>query len=63
MTRFDKMYKTNHYKDSLECKTPKRNSMNFEGYGCIKRRRGLLSCELSGPTYNPDIKYLDQSKD
>ena len=51
MTRFAKIYGKYLYKHSDECKIPKNNSLNREGYGYIKRRVGLLSNELSGPTY------------
>ena len=43
MTRFSKIYS-----DKSEKKV---KSLNREGYGYIKRRVGLLSNELNGPTY------------
>ncbi len=54
MTRFEKIHETYEaYKrrKALRCNIPKNNSMNREGYGYIKRRVGLLSNELKGPTY------------
>jgi len=51
MTRFAKIYGKYFYKHESECKIPKNNAMNREGYGYIKRRVGLLSNELNGPTY------------
>ncbi len=51
MTRFSKIYGKYFYSHDDECKTPKNNAANREGYGYIKRRLGLLSNELDGPTY------------
>ena len=54
MTRFEKIHETyDTYKKrkALRCNIPRNNSMNREGYGYIKRRVGLLSNELNGPTY------------
>jgi len=51
MTRFRKIYSDYRYEHSKECKISKNNSLNREGYGYIKRRVGLLSNEVAGPTY------------
>ena len=51
MTRFSKIYGKYLNKNSVKSKEKKPNSLNREGYGYIKRRVGLLSNELNGPTY------------
>ena len=51
MTRWRKIYGDYLYQHELNCKIPKNNSMNREGYGYIKRRVGLLSYEVGTPTY------------
>ena len=48
MTRFSKVYEKLWSKKE---KTYNVNALNREGYGYIKRRVGLLSNELKGPTY------------
>lgn len=62
MTRFEKIYEHSHYYDSMKCSIPKYNRMNMQGYGCIKRRKGLLSYEVNGPTYHPDINLSEDQK-
>ena len=51
MTRFAKIYGKISLLINSNIKTNHVNSMNREGYGYIKRRVGLLSNELSSPTY------------
>ena len=51
MTRFSKIYEEHKRKKATRSKISKNNSLNREGYGYIKRRVGLLSNELDGPTY------------
>ncbi len=50
MTRFAKIYEA-HKKKKLK-KIEIREQLSVEGYGYIKRRVGLLSSELNGPTYS-----------
>ncbi len=49
MTRFEKIYQ--EHKRRKELNKEKIKDINVEGYGYIKRRLGLLSNELKGPTY------------
>ena len=59
MTRFAKIYQ-DHKKRKAELKnTPKENAMNRQGYGYIKRRVGLLSNELTAPTYTSVAELSD----
>lgn len=51
MTRFAKIYGKLRNRENVREKPENVNSMNREGYGYIKRRVGLLSNEVEGPTY------------
>ena len=51
MTRFAKIYEA--HKQKKEFKKQKTQEMNRAGYGYIKRRIGLLSNEVTGPTFCP----------
>ena len=51
MTIFVKIYKKYKKEKEQLYKTSKKNDLNREGYGYIKRRVGLLSNELKTPTY------------
>lgn len=56
MTRFEKVYESyesykERQREKLVSEVQRRNSLNREGYGYIKRRVGLLSNEVEGPTY------------
>ena len=63
MTRFSKIYENfKVQKPHKESKGEKVNNLSREGYGYIKRRKGLLSYELDGPTYL-SIFSSENSKD
>jgi len=51
MTRFTKVYGEFSLKSKNILKGKDVNNMSREGYGYIKRRVGLLSNELEGPTF------------